>query len=161
MSTVQVREYEERTDRDDLVRCVVELQDFERNLDPRLPEGHSIADAYTRDLVTKCRQLSGEIFVVEVDGSIAGYVCVWAKVSSDDVAEAPREYALVKDLVVLPEFRGRGIGRQLLGVAQEFARNRHARYLRVSVLSENALAKELYRSFGFRDREVTLDKSLT
>lgn len=157
---MEIREYDSSLDRDGLRRCVVELQDFERGLDPRLPPGSAIADGYIEQLLRQNADNSGRIFVALGDGLMAGFVCVWARARSDDVAEAPREYALVKDLVVLPEFRNRGLGRKLLQVAEDFARRHEARYLRISVLAANAVARELYLGFGFQEREVWLDKAL-
>jgi ribosomal protein S18 acetylase RimI-like enzyme len=156
-----VRTYDEARDYSGLRRCVIELQSFERNLDPRLPEGSDIADEYIDDLLDQCRKYSGEVFVAEEDESLVGYACVWARARSEDPAEAPREYAYVKDLVVLPHHRKRGIGRLLLETCESYARKHRAAYLRVSVLAANAVARELYGDFGFREREIVMDKSLT
>ena len=41
-----IRDYEPSRDRDQLRACVVELQEFERGLEPRLPRGEEMADQY-------------------------------------------------------------------------------------------------------------------
>ena len=40
---VEIRDYEPRRDREDVIRCVAALQDFERSLEPNLPPGERIA----------------------------------------------------------------------------------------------------------------------
>ena len=98
--------------------------------------------------------------VAEDEGTLVGYACVWAQARSDDIAEAPREYALVKDLLVLPQFRKQGIGRLLLDTSESYARKHQAKYLRISALAANTVARELYTAFGFKEREIILDKPL-
>jgi len=67
---------------------------------------------------------------------------------------AARPLLNVHDLAVLPEFQGRGIGRALLGGAEERARQRGCAKLTLEVLEENQRALGLYRERGFRDFEL-------
>lgn len=57
----------------------------------------------------------------------------------------------IHDLAVLPEWRGKGIGRKLLGAAEERARQRGCCRLTLEVQDDNGRALALYRSFGFAD----------
>ena len=57
----------------------------------------------------------------------------------------------VHDLAVLPEHRGKGVGRALLAGVEERARARDCCKLTLEVLDENARARGLYASFGFTD----------
>ena len=57
----------------------------------------------------------------------------------------------IHDLAVRPGFRGRGIGRALLAAAEERARQRGCCKLTLEVQDDNAPARGLYESFGFRD----------
>ncbi len=157
---MHIREYDETKDRAGLRRCVIELQDFERNFDPRKPEGSGIADAYIENLLSKCRRCLGAIFVAEDAGIVVGYTCVLARVRSDDVSDEPREYALVKDLVVLSNYRNRGIGRRLLDASEAYARDHGAACLQIAALAANAVARALYTERGFKEREIILEKPL-
>jgi ribosomal-protein-alanine N-acetyltransferase len=69
-------------------------------------------------------------------------------------------YAYGSDLVVLPAYRRRGIGRALLERAEAYARGEGARVLRVGVLAKNEAAARLYRSLGFGDCTIQLNKPL-
>lgn len=57
----------------------------------------------------------------------------------------------VHDLAVVPEWRGRGVGRALLAAAEERARRRGCCKLTLEVQDGNRRARGLYDSFGFKD----------
>ncbi len=63
----------------------------------------------------------------------------------------------VHDLAVLPQYRGRGVGRALLAAAEERAQRRGCCRLTLEVQDDNALARALYERFGFED--VVVGKS--
>jgi GNAT superfamily N-acetyltransferase len=142
-----VREYVP-ADAADLRRCVVELQEFERTLEPRLRPGEVMADEYCQLIHERCRRWQGTIFVAEVDGCVVGFVAVVARQPFTEPDDPPGTYALVTDLAVSPPFRQQGIGRRLLEHAEAFARAKHATELRIAVLAGNP-ARRLYEAVGF------------
>jgi ribosomal protein S18 acetylase RimI-like enzyme len=97
--------------------------------------------------------------VAEEDGAVVGFICVWARVPPDDPSEV-RFSAHVSDLVVLPRFRRRGVGRALLARGEAYARERGAERLRIGVLARNQGARRLYLDSGFREVFVLLTKVL-
>lgn len=155
--TVAIREYEPR-DAAALRECVVELQEFERRIDPRLRLGEEMADAHCAHLHDRCREARGQILVATVDGVVAGFASVIAEEPFTNPDEPPGTYAVVSDLVVLERCRGRGIGRRLLVRAEVFARDAGATELRIGVLSANAGARALYADVGFEPYSETLAK---
>ena len=64
---------------------------------------------------------------------------------------AARPLLNVHDLAVLPDYRGRGIGRALLAAVEDRARKLGCCKLTLEVQSDNAPARALYRSAGFGD----------
>ncbi|WP_055629767.1 GNAT family N-acetyltransferase [Streptomyces hirsutus] len=54
----------------------------------------------------------------------------------------------VEDIEIAPEHRGRGVGRALMGLAVEFARERGAGHLWLEVTNINAPAIHAYRRMG-------------
>ncbi|MDX1528911.1 MAG: GNAT family N-acetyltransferase, partial [Gammaproteobacteria bacterium] len=139
---------------------IVELQDFEHRLDPRMPTGEEIVDAYVSDLKLRCERYDGRIFVAEVDGEVAGYAAVMTRVRSEELEDGGMEYGLVADLAVLNKFRRRGIGRRLMQIAERHALDREVRWLRVGVLAANQSARELYALLGFHEYQLQLEKDL-
>jgi GNAT superfamily N-acetyltransferase len=155
-----IRECDPTRDRKGLRECIVALQDFERRLEPTLPAGEAIADAYLTFLFDQCARWSGQIVVAEDEVGIAGFVCVLTKVLPEEPNDPPQEYAYISDLVVLPRHRGQGVGGNLLARAEAVVRETGVGSLHVGVLAKNRAAHELYRSRGFNDLHIQLVKRL-
>ena len=73
-------------------------------------------------------------------GRLVGYICYWILYNEMHVL----------NLAVRPEFRGRGLGRRLLGHAVEVARMGEVSLVSLEVRVSNSVAINLYRSMGFR-----------
>jgi GNAT superfamily N-acetyltransferase len=157
---IEIREYVAARDREGVRACTIELQDYERALDPRMPAGAAIADAYPEEMAEECAKQRGAVFVAADADRIVGYVCVLARVIEKYASEPLREYALVTDLVVLASHRGRGIARRLIDRAQSFARESGAHWLRISVLAQNTAARTIYADLGFHEYEIVLERKL-
>lgn len=160
MMRITVRDYEPAKDADGIRACTIELQDFERRLDPRMPRGEEIVDDYLIQLVGRCAKYAGKVIVAEVNQDIAGFISVWTRVPSEEMDEGEFEYGYVSDLVVRRSSRGHGLGRALLEAAEAYARDSGARWLRIGVLAENSGARALYRACGFDDYSIELEKAL-
>ena len=154
-----IRDYDPARDRAAVRACFAELQDVERGLEPAMPSGDAVADAYLDFMLARCAEWDGAVMVAEEDGAVVGFICVWARVPPDDPSEV-RFSAHVSDLVVLPAWRGRGIGRALLARGEAYARSRGAERLRIGVLAKNEDARRLYAASGFREVYVLLTKPL-
>ena len=152
-----VREY--RPDDAPAVRsCIVALQDYERQIDPRLRPGALMADEYLAQTLARCQDFGGRIFICESAGVVAGFITVLTRMPFLELDDPPGEYALVTDLVILERFRGRGFGRALLDAAERYARDEGAHELRIGVLSANDTARRLYFAAGFQSHAEILTK---
>ena len=49
----------------------------------------------------------------------------------------PHKYAYLMDIVVAPEQRGKGIGKQLIHAVKSWAKSRKMEYIELCVLSQN------------------------
>ena len=156
-----IREFDERKDLNRVRECLIELQDFERRLDPRMPPGVDIVDAYIPQMLERCGKCQGKVLVAEVDGEVVGYVTILTKVRSEGLEDGDIEYGLVVDLVVREKFRRMGLGQKLLEAAETHAKASEVRWLRVGVLAGNQAAKNIYSSMGFSDLYVEFEKDLT
>jgi ribosomal protein S18 acetylase RimI-like enzyme len=156
----RIREYDRARDAAGLRACFVELQEYERVLDPELLPAEQIVEPYLERMFERCRSWRGKVFVADVDGALAGFVCVWSKVPQEELDQDPREQAYVSDLVVVAGQRDRGIGRELLQRAEEYARAEGAPALGIGVLARNTGALVLYRELGFSEYLLQLKKNL-
>ncbi|HUP36286.1 MAG TPA: GNAT family N-acetyltransferase [Candidatus Limnocylindria bacterium] len=103
----------------------------------------------------------GRVLVAEIDHRVVGFIALLARVVPEEPDEDQTPYAYISDLVVLPRYRRRGVGRALLERAEALARSSGARVLRVGVLAKNESAARLYRVAGFSDYQLQLAKRLT
>lgn len=138
--------------------CIVELQDYERRIDPRLRPGSSMAGEYLAQTLARCTDYTGCVFVAESGDVVAGFTTVLARMPFLELDDPPGEFALITDLVVLERFRRQGCGRALLAAAERFARECGATELRIGVLSANRTAKDLYARAGFSSHAEVLSK---
>jgi len=157
---MKIREYDQDSDFAQLRDCVIELQDFERQIDARLPAGQDIAEEYITQMRFRCRSCDGQILVADLDGDVVGYVTLLNRVQSDELHEGETEYGLVADLVIKEAHRGTGLGRKLMQAAEAAATAYGVRWLRVSVMSANTSARNLYLSSGFSELYAEFEKDL-
>jgi ribosomal protein S18 acetylase RimI-like enzyme len=155
-----IREWDPARDRAAVRACFVELQDFERQLEPGMPPGEQIADAYLALIEQRCREFAGVVLVAEHAGAVIGFVALWRRFRSTEPDDDPREHGFVSDLVVSAAQRRRGIGRSLLRAAEARAREAGARVLRLAVKAGNSGARSLYAEEGFASIEILLEKQL-
>ena len=160
MDRVRIREFEAK-DRPALVKLARELQAAEAPFYDRMKPPSEIGDWYVDALLKACRLNKGKILVATEGDDLIGYAAVLSEISSkDEIDEVEYTYAYVQDLAVTERFRRRGLGSQLLARCEEIAREAGARWLRISVLTENADAVRVYEKAGFRSLFSVMEKSI-
>ncbi len=92
--------------------------------------------------------------LVDESGNAVGYLWV-GRDNSDDASSW-----WVWDVVVYPEHRGKGFGREAMLLAEGYARDRGAQTLGLSVFGFNAAARALYDSLGYETTSVKMRKRL-
>ena len=157
---MKIRDYRSETDLKGLQACVVELQDFECELDSRFPDGAGIVDAYIPDILKRCEQYDGKIMVADEAGEVIGYAMVWTNVPGEDIEDGDFVCGYLADLAVLPAYRKRGVARALIAAAETHAREHGVRYFRIGVMAANTGAQEIYRAAGYVPFSVEYEKCL-
>jgi ribosomal protein S18 acetylase RimI-like enzyme len=128
------------TDADDVGQM---LHDFNREYDDPTPE--------PRWLASRIRSLlaGGNTAVLLIGAGPDGVAvlrfrpAIWADALECYLAE----------LYVRPAMRGKGLGRALLAGAVDHARSRGANYMDLGTAESDEVARKLYESFGFSNRE--------
>jgi ribosomal protein S18 acetylase RimI-like enzyme len=104
--------------------------------------------AVDRRKIADALRAAGEDPVVLVaisGGALAGFVHLHS--ATDHYGEKPHGH--VSDIIVAPNFEGRGVGRRLIAAAQDWALERGFSWLTLSVFEENRRAAALYEGLGF------------
>jgi len=98
------------------------------------------------------------IFVAKENEKIIGYIYIQI-ISTDDGPMINKE-ALLDGLYVEPEYRGKGVAKDLISKAEIWAKNNNVKYLYINVLEENAAALNLYKKLNYNNFELKLKKIL-
>ena len=149
---MRICDFDESKHLDRLRECVVELQESERLLDPRMPAGADIVDKYIPKMLERCIQSAGKILIAEIDGEVAGFATILTRVSSAELEDGDVEYGLVSDLMVAKTYRRQGLGRKLLEAAELDARAKDVQSLTIGVLTGNKPAYKHYSLMGWSSR---------
>ncbi|MDR1645032.1 MAG: GNAT family N-acetyltransferase [Tannerellaceae bacterium] len=89
------------------------------------------------------------VLLAIVGGTYAGLLVAFENFSTFTA----RPMVNIHDVVVLPSYRGRGIGRRLLDGIIDEAGRRGASRLTLEVRKDNVVAQKLYRSLGFEETD--------
>ena len=106
-----------------------------------------------------------EVYVGVEDGRVLG--CVTLELDQtvgDDDKELPPDVSCIRMLGVLPEARGKGIGRALVVRCIERSREAGKRIVTLRTTHLMKVAQRLYRDMGFErdpDRDYVLDSGFT
>ncbi|MEP6469716.1 MAG: GNAT family N-acetyltransferase [Chloroflexota bacterium] len=94
------------------------------------------------------------IFVVEAEGEPVGRLWIAER------EMGARQVLYIYDIEIDPAFRGRGLGRAAMLLAEEQARARGISRIALNVFGGNDAARELYRSLGYLESSVQMAKDL-
>lgn len=88
---------------------------------------------------------NGNIWIAESDNRIVGFI---------GVSGIDKEIAQLRWFLIEPEFRGIGLGRQLMTLAMDFCRQKEFKQAFLWTFQELDAARHLYKNFGFNPTET-------
>lgn len=94
------------------------------------------------------------LFFAEIEGKVVGGATVAVRTSTLELLEGREDLALLWDIRVAPEVRGRGVGRALVRAVETWAIDNGCRELRIETQNINVGACRFYRSMGYEVRGV-------
>jgi GNAT superfamily N-acetyltransferase len=97
------------------------------------------------------------LFLARSEGQSLGGATVAFGTSGLDMLEGRSDLAVLWDIRIAPAFRGRGVGRALLGAAEAWALARGCRELKVETQNVNVPACRFYTALGYCIRVVRED----
>jgi ribosomal protein S18 acetylase RimI-like enzyme len=119
---------------------------------PSTPEG------YASLISTQLEDPDKSVIVAEVNGDVVGYA--YAAIEGYDYMALRGPSGVLHDIIVDPEYRGRGVGRLLLATALEFFRSRGVPRVVLSTAERNEAAQRLFASMGFRRTMLEMTREL-
>ena len=124
---------------------------LDRYASGKMGGGKPLAPETKENLVKELAKLPHAFSVLAyVDGKAAGLVNSFFAFSTFSC----RPLVNIHDIVVLEQFRGRGLSQRMLEKVEEIARENGCCKLTLEVLSRNDVALAAYRKFGFSSYEL-------
>ncbi len=111
-----------------------------------------VGSKYFKDAITKEDSC---VFVVEDGGKVVGYLA-GGECSVEDYRKLSK-VAELNDMLVLEEFRGKGVGKMLYSAFVDWCRKRGVKRVRVEATAQNKEAIEFYRKVGIKDYSLVLE----
>ncbi|CEJ13314.1 Protease synthase and sporulation negative regulatory protein PAI 1 [bacterium YEK0313] len=91
-----------------------------------------------------------------IDAVAAGYVWLDVAVQLETAFLRERSYLVVQQLAVAPGLRRRGVGRALIGYAEQVARDRGLGWIDLGTWAANAEARAFFAAVGFATTSLVL-----
>ncbi|HOS92540.1 MAG TPA: GNAT family N-acetyltransferase [Armatimonadota bacterium] len=150
-----IRPYDGREDRAAVLSF--QRETYELNF-PDFVWSTSFIRDFERILKMAERDPSEGLFVCEdATGRTAGFV--WSSVSMRRF-EGGQSVCTIKDMYVVPDLRGQGVGMALMQAAEDFARRWKASRMALEVTVANRAAVRLYEKAGFTPTRYQMEKRL-
>jgi ribosomal protein S18 acetylase RimI-like enzyme len=117
-------------------------------------------DINIRQVVNNCKNLlkdeTSYLLVAEIEETVTGFINFTTRqtILHQDLS------GLIDELVVAKEFRGKGVGNQLLLAAIRKCRQLGCREVEVSTEKTNTKAREFYKKCGFEERGLLFELDL-
>lgn len=160
---ITFREYTEE-DKPLLLKLSNNLEDYAKRIDPlqRIVNSPGFAEFSLQETLDNVAKYNGKIWIAEEDGKTAGYIVgvIWKQSEENKLEIGPHTLGEVIDLYLIEEYRGKGLGTLMLEKMENYFKDNGCDSMWVSVFAPNEKARNLYKKFGFVDREIGMLKNI-
>jgi GNAT superfamily N-acetyltransferase len=144
-----VREARLPADEPAILAFINGLQDYEAAFEPDRRRDPNFAIEHWRELQHRCAEKHGIMLIAEDGGKAVGWAFAHDEKAEVFVVEPERSHGFLAELFLMPEARGKGLGRALIEGCEAWARGRGHKLLTVGVLAENPAAIRAYEGAGY------------
>lgn len=99
------------------------------------------------------------VLIAELDASPVGFVSAHISTTTNPLMHA-MQICRIGSICVLEPYRGRGIGKELIGAARDWAIDKGAEELKLTVWTFNSAAIKMYEEFGMEVRTLEMGMRL-
>jgi len=128
---------------------IIGLQDHEAAFEPDRRRDAEFAVEHWRELQYRCAERHGIMLIAEQDAKAVGWAFAHDEKAEVFVVEPERSHGFLAELFLMPQARGKGLGRALIEGCEAWARGRGHKLLTVGALSQNRSAIRAYEGAGY------------
>jgi shikimate dehydrogenase len=141
-------------------RLYLEINDLHAAAHPELFRLTSVPPRDEEDFLAQLHDPGQAIFIAEIDGRAAGFINVVLREAPPLEILAPRRFAVIDSIGVSRRFRHQGTGRALMQCAEQWAAEKGAASLELTVYEFNQSAIAFYQQIGYGPLSRKLMKPL-
>lgn len=129
------------------------------NLDEKTYNPYAFPQDMILSLINSKRS---DYILCEEDDKIIGYVLIEEGSTPSDkiVSFKKNNYAVIDEIIILPEYRMKGYGKILMDEATNWAKNRNLSSIELYVLANNYGAIAFYENDGFEEFQKKMRKEI-
>ncbi|MEI7790639.1 MAG: GNAT family N-acetyltransferase [Alphaproteobacteria bacterium] len=158
--TINIREARLPQDEPAILSFIIGLQDYEAGFESDRRRDPDFAIDHWRDVQHRCAEKHGAMFIAEEDGESLGWAFAYEEHGQLFIKEPERRHGFLAELFVVPDARGKGLGRALMTACEGWSRDLGHKLLMVGVLAHNRRAIRSYEGAGFSPYTLLLRRYL-
>ncbi len=144
-----IREIRLPQDEPAILAFIQGLQDYELRFEANRRRDPGFAADHWRDAQHRCAEKHGVMLVAEAGGKPVGWAFAYEAHGELFIAEPERRHGFLAEIYVVPEARGKGLGRALIAAVEDWSRGRGHKLLTIGVVAKNARAIRAYEGAGY------------
>ena len=146
-------------DLDDILRLNFDLFKKEyKEFDKSLDMSHTYSKEGKKYFKDRIIKKDGFVEVLEHNGKVIGYLAGGLAEKLDYRIDA--KYAEAENMLIEKKYRGQGLGAKLMRNFIDWCKKNKVDYISLTASAGNKYAIEFYRSMGFKDYNLTLERKL-
>jgi GNAT superfamily N-acetyltransferase len=155
-----IREAKLPSDEPAILSFINGLQDYEAGFEPDRRRDPDFAAQHWRELQHRCAEKHGIMLIAEDGGKAEGWAFAYEQHGELFIVEPERRHGFLAEIFVMPEARGKGLGRALIEACEDWARGRGHKLLTIGVLAKNPGAIRAYQASGYAPYAITMRRYL-
>lgn len=163
ISEILIEEYS-ASHEEEVVSLLCGLQSYLVEIDPEKIQ--LLSEDYQSNYLPYVLKLSytnhGVALIAKNDGIVIGFAAsmIEQKDEEDRLTNRRPIRGIISELIVAPEWRGKGVGKRLIGVLEERFKEVNCEYSVVDVFGPNGAAQNFNSGLGYGNRNIEMMKKL-
>lgn len=157
------RDYTE-SDKLILLSLTKKLGGFVKPLDPlqRIQNNPGFFEKSLDETLEKVNKFQGKILIAEDSGKAVGHIIgvIYNQSEINRLEIGPHKLGEVIDLFLDEDYRGQGYGKKMLQLMENYFKENGCDSMWISVFAPNENAHNIYKNYGFIDREIGMLKQI-
>lgn len=160
---ITFKEYKEK-DRGLLLKLTNKLEEHVKVIDPigRIQNLPGFVNVYLKDVLENVKKYQGKIWLAVDEGKVIGFVigAIWEQSEKSKLEIGPHKFGEVIDIYLEEDYRRKGIGKIMLQMMEKYFKEKGCDSMWILVFAPNENAHNMYKKFGFVDREIGMLKQI-